>query len=176
MTVPLARMIWMGGAVTAGVLLAPVSGAGEPPSRPAATAASRAQALALTQVLHTEENAGAILSRLRDRLVQMLERENPGQPPAKIETAVDEVLVPDLEARRHELVAGIAEIYARHFTADELRALQQFYEQPLGQKLVRLMPDIGKESLLLANMWARQAAQEVMSKHAGELRARGLNR
>lgn len=38
------------------------------------------------------------------------------------------------------------QIYAKHFTTDEIQGLTKFYESPLGQRLVKEMPAVDRES------------------------------
>ncbi len=46
-----------------------------------------------------------------------------------------------------EVMKGAPAIYARHFTAAELRELKAFYGSPLGQKALKEMPQIMTESI-----------------------------
>ncbi len=41
---------------------------------------------------------------------------------------------------------AIVPIYAKHFTMEDIQGLTKFYESPLGQKLVKQMPDVVQES------------------------------
>lgn len=140
-----------------------------------ATEESRAEAVRLVETMHAEANAGQILSLLRGAMVQALQRSNPGQQKEKVESTVDDVLLPELQARKHDLIVAIAEVYAAHFTPEELRGLRQFYEQPLGQKLVQVQPQIAQQLFVLGQAWGAQVTRDALRKHATELRARGLN-
>ena len=53
-----------------------------------------------------------------------------------------------------EMVAAITPLYARHFTAEEIGQLAQFYKSPLGVKMLATMPQITSESM--------QISQQVM--------------
>ncbi len=44
-----------------------------------------------------------------------------------------------------ELLAWAAEIYATRFTVDELHAITAFYKTPVGQKTIKLMPELQGE-------------------------------
>jgi hypothetical protein len=41
---------------------------------------------------------------------------------------------------------AVVPIYARHFSTEDIKALIQFYESPLGQRVVRSMPQVTQES------------------------------
>ena len=49
-----------------------------------------------------------------------------------------------------ELMAEIVPLYARNFTADELRQMAAFYRTPAGAKMLFLTPRIGQESLQIS--------------------------
>ena len=44
-----------------------------------------------------------------------------------------------------EVMADSPAVYARHFTADELRAMLAFYKSPVGQKTLHTMPTVMSE-------------------------------
>jgi len=44
-----------------------------------------------------------------------------------------------------EVMHDSPEVYARHFTADELRAMLAFYKSPVGQKALHTMPTVMTE-------------------------------
>ena len=49
-----------------------------------------------------------------------------------------------------ELVAEIAPLYARHFSADELRTMAAFYRTPVGLKMMQTMPQLMGESMQIS--------------------------
>src|SRR6202042_114412 len=44
------------------------------------------------------------------------------------------------------MIDGIATVYANNFTAAELRDIEAFYRQPVGQKLLEKIPAIGQQA------------------------------
>lgn len=60
-------------------------------------------------------------------------------------SAVDAMF--DDPALLDEMVAETAQLYARHFTAPELRQIATFYKSPVGVKMVATMPQLGAESM-----------------------------
>ena len=62
------------------------------------------------------------------------------------------------------MVDNIATVYAGNFTAGELREIEAFYRQPVGQKLLEKSPAITLQS--------NQAGQDASRKAAEDLRAR----
>jgi hypothetical protein len=62
------------------------------------------------------------------------------------------------------MVNDIATIYASNFTAGELREIEAFYHQPVGQKLLQKSSALAQQS--------NQVGQDVSRKAADDLRAR----
>ena len=62
----------------------------------------------------------------------------------------------DVDALNDQLVA----IYDKHYTADEIKGLLQFYGSPLGQKTATEMPKISKEIQLADRTLSTEAARE----------------
>ena len=55
----------------------------------------------------------------------------------------------------------IAKIYTKYYTASELQEIQNFYMTPVGQKSLKLMPEVAAESM--------KVTQEKMMPHMSEL-------
>ncbi len=55
----------------------------------------------------------------------------------------------------------MAKVYANNYTAKELKELNTFYQTPVGQKTVELMPKIAAEGM--------QVGQAKVTEHMGEL-------
>lgn len=78
-----------------------------------------------------------------------------------------------MEARLQAFVDEGAKIYARHFTAEELRQVTVFYRTPTGEKFIREQPEVMKESMALGQQWGQAVGQEVYKQMIEELRKRG---
>lgn len=74
-----------------------------------------------------------------------------------------------------DLVNKIIPIYQRHFTQDDIDGLLKFYRTPLGQKLVRVQPEIASESMEIGQTWGRSRMQQMVDKlkQDGTLDAQG---
>jgi hypothetical protein len=72
-----------------------------------------------------------------------------------------------------KLVEDIAMIYARNFTADEMRRVTAFYREPVGQKFLDKMPVITQESMAAGQEFGRAIALELQKRMVEELRKRG---
>ncbi len=55
-------------------------------------------------------------------------------------------------------------VYEKHFNIFELNQLVSFYESPLGQKLVRVSPQLLTESLSLGREWGLSLVPEIIDR------------
>ena len=55
-------------------------------------------------------------------------------------------------------------VYEKHFNIFELNQLVEFYQSPLGQKLVRVSPELLSESLALGREWGLSLVPEIMER------------
>jgi hypothetical protein len=82
-------------------------------------------------------------------------------------------LIESMNARGEAFAEGVATVYARNFTADELRQLTAFYLGPIGQKFLEKMPVVAQESLAMGQKLGQEIAGELRSRMIDELRKRG---
>ena len=61
-------------------------------------------------------------------------------------------------------------IYAKYYTAEDIKALIAFYKSPVGKKVIAKSPVIAEESMTAAEGWGRKLAQQI----EGDLKAQGL--
>jgi hypothetical protein len=96
----------------------------------------------------------------------------------KLEKDVDDVLdklQAEFSPRRDELRNDIATIYAKNFTEEDLRQLAQFYQSPVGKKMVAVMPNVLRASYTAVQAWAQKLSFDVMGRLREELQKRGHN-
>jgi uncharacterized protein len=72
-----------------------------------------------------------------------------------------------------EVMQGAAPIYARHFTAGELRDLMNFYNSPTGQKSLKVLPQVMSEILNGMMPRMQQLQMQASESFAKILRERG---
>jgi hypothetical protein len=75
--------------------------------------------------------------------------------------------------RLNAFVDGIAAIYAKTFTATELREMATFFRGKTGQKFVQSMPAITQQSFAMGQQLGQEIAGELQSRMVDELRKRG---
>jgi uncharacterized protein len=69
----------------------------------------------------------------------------------------------------------VAPIYARHFSADEIRQVTNFYRSPTGQKFLQKQPQLLQETFALGNKFGEALAKDLQGRITEELRKRGHN-
>jgi uncharacterized protein len=75
----------------------------------------------------------------------------------------------------NEVIDQIAAVYARTFTADELREAVAFYRGPTGQKIVQKLPAVLQESMAVGQRFGQSIGNELRDRMVDELRKRGHN-
>ena len=63
-----------------------------------------------------------------------------------------------------EMVAEIVPIYARNFTVDEIKHIIAFYNSPAGAKLLRVMPQMMNETMMVSQKVTMPRIAKVMEK------------
>ncbi|NPA50994.1 MAG: DUF2059 domain-containing protein [Epsilonproteobacteria bacterium] len=141
--------------VGAGILLASLLafGAGDKKETKAANSEGIKAAYELFKTMHFKENLERTAKELTD--VQILRQ--PTLQPYRdiIENFFKKYLVWD------KLKKEMAKLYVKEFTPQELKKLNDFYKTPLGQKTLKVMPKLARES---AAIW-----QKMVAKHIPEL-------
>jgi hypothetical protein len=71
------------------------------------------------------------------------------------------------------MVDNIATIYANNFAAGELREIDAFYRQPVGQKLLQKSAALAQQSNQVGQDSSRKAADELRARLTEALRKKG---
>src|SRR6202046_2653509 len=53
-------------------------------------------------------------------------------------------------------------IYARHFSMEDIQAMTKFYESPVGQQMVKEMPDVSRETQTAGMQMDQKVAMQVL--------------
>jgi hypothetical protein len=71
------------------------------------------------------------------------------------------------------MVDGVATVYANNFTVEELRGIEAFYRQPIGQKLLEKTPAVSQQALAVGQEIGRKAADDLRQRLTDALRQKG---
>ncbi len=138
------------------------------------TPETRAAARAMVEASGGVAQARQAATMMRQQLIAII-AQNANKPVPEVTKVVDEVLMPEMLARVPELIDGMADIWAKHLSVQELQQLVEFYKTPLGQKLIAVSPQVAAETLPLATSWGQAVATDALAKQRDTLRQRGLN-
>ena len=116
---------------------------------------ANSEALTLLATMNMKQGYEGMIKRITQMQIQ-------SNPKIKdIEPVIEEFFTKYMgwEAQRGDIAA----LYAKNYTIDELKELNKFYQTPLGQKTVQIMPQLAAA--------AAQIGQSRMMKHMPELKA-----
>jgi hypothetical protein len=71
------------------------------------------------------------------------------------------------------MVDGIATVYANTFSVEELRQIEAFYRQPVGQKYLEKSPAILQQSVQIGQDTSRKASEALRARLTELLRQKG---
>lgn len=116
----------------------------------------------LVNKMNLEERYTKLIPALRKTMRDAMVRQNP-----EFEKDVNEIVdlyFNDFRTRLNELMRITADIYALHFTSEELEQLTAFYKSPIGVKLVGQSSAIATESLEAAAKWNEAGRSKLEEK------------
>jgi hypothetical protein len=132
-----------------------------------------AVAAKILEETHALENMSAVLDMAIVPVIQNVKRQAPNLSDDELKV-ISDLLLTEMRKELPQAIALNAQIYASHFTLEELNAIEVFYQTPAGQKIVAETPKIVKEALPIGMAWGRQAAQEALGRILNQLRKQGV--
>lgn len=142
---------------------------------PAQTQNPPAESMAAARELFVVMNMDAQFKAMLPMIMQALKPAIvQGRP--QVERDYDAVIpnvIASTNAQMNEIFEGVAAIYARNFTAAEIREVTAFYRGPTGQKFLQKMPAIMQESMVLGQTIAARASEGLKERMLEELRKKG---
>ena len=137
-----------------------------------ATPERLAAARDLLQATNTDAQFATVIPMMFGQLKQSIPPSGP-QMQEELDKVFNEIQQQFID-RRQEVLDQIAILYAKRFTAEEMKALADFYRSPLGQKFIVAVPELTAEAMRLGNVWGRQIGIEAERKVREEMRRRGF--
>ncbi len=67
-----------------------------------------------------------------------------------------------------QLLERIVPIYDKHYTIEDLKAVNAFYETPAGRKLLSSLPAVMQESMQVGQQWGQELGQSIGAELAAE--------
>jgi hypothetical protein len=83
------------------------------------------------------------------------------------------MLLQSFQSRMEELSDAMVKVYASNFSADDLRALIDFYKTPVGQKFLQKTPLLAQQTMVVGQQFGRSVGSELRTRMIEELRKKG---
>lgn len=122
------------------------------------------------------QNGAQLASLVADSFMTGLRRSGPAVPDRAL-AIVKEVL----DAEFSNMYSGpdgvlpqMVDLYARHYTHDDILALLDFYRSPVGHKAITLMPVLMQEGGAIGQRWMEPRMPKMMDTLQQRLRAEGM--
>lgn len=118
-----------------------------------------------------EQTITTMTSLMQKSLMQA----NPDNPKVQeLSNLIAQKLRDDMSTQYDELLKQLIPLYDKYYTKDDIDQIIQFDATPLGQKLLKVMPEIARESQTIGYQWGskigRDAVTKVLQEHP-ELRS-----
>jgi len=62
-----------------------------------------------------------------------------------------------------DFVSRLVPVYAHYYSLDDLKAINAFYDTPVGQRMKQAQPQIVGASMLVGRQWGREMGAKIMS-------------
>ncbi len=76
------------------------------------------------------------------------------------------------EMKVDEVLELMLPLYAKYYSAEDLHAINNFYESPAGKRLLAKMPQLMHESMEVGQKWGQAAGERVAQKIQAEREAK----
>jgi len=110
------------------------------------------------------------VTRAADQVVGAIEATVPAQRAGnpRIPSVFWDRFLAQARERRGEFLDSLVPLYSRTFGMAELQALLQFYQSPLGQRLLETQPGLMQESVQIGQRWGARLGAEIGAQLAAE--------
>jgi hypothetical protein len=126
-------------------------------------AAKSAQVRRLLEVTGTVDMVKTMLTATTPHIMSNIRSQAPGAPERAyqiVEREINLFISHKIDAPGG-LIDRVIPIYTKYYSEEEIQKLIQFYETPLGQKTIALMPQVVKESVDLGRKWGEALSPEL---------------
>jgi hypothetical protein len=109
-------------------------------------------------------NALALGSQMSKVMVNIMGEAIKGAHPSipqKVIDALPETVDTVVTEHLPEFKERMIDLYASIFSDDDLISILQFYETPVGRKMIRVMPTIVQQGMAIGIQWGRSLAPEI---------------
>lgn len=111
------------------------------------------------QKLLTLTGSDQMAIQVMNQMITMFKQSSPQVPEEFWQEFMKEA-----EANVTELNNLVIPIYAKYLSHEEIKELIGFYETPVGQKILKVLPQIMQESMVAGQQWGQQLGEKVVTK------------
>ncbi|MEO8795701.1 MAG: DUF2059 domain-containing protein [Daejeonella sp.] len=72
------------------------------------------------------------------------------------------------EFTANSLIELIVPIYEKYYSEEDIRQLAEFYQSPLGKKIISTLPNVTADSMKAGQEWGKSIAEKIMLKLQNE--------
>ena len=130
----------------------------------------------LIEITGASNLAEQMASVASQQFLQMLKASNPEIPDRALIVMETELKV--LYAEKIPAPGGLLDqtipIYDKYLSHEEIRELLAFYETPVGQKAILVMPSVVRDSTMAGQRWGQSLGPEIQERIVSALRREGL--
>ena len=138
--------------------------------------AFRADIVKMMEVTGTAKIGRQMATMISQQMLQTAKTQHPEVPAHKFDV-VQEVAEKEFE-NAFEGPDGLQQrmvpLYAKYLTPEDVRGLIAFYQSPLGQKSLSVMPALMQDGVKLGQQWAAEATPRVQEAIRKRLEADGV--
>lgn len=114
-----------------------------------------------------------VLTVTSKTILPIILESNPGQD-ARIEPIITNAVQKAIMEHMGELEGNRAAVYADYFTVSELEQLRDFYQSPVGQKMIKVTPDMMARSAALDHDLMIDAVRAANKEISRQLKKNGM--
>ena len=108
-----------------------------------------------------------------NQIIDLLRKQDPDIPQKAVDAIKDEISKLFAE-EISTMLDAVVPIYAKHFSHEELKGLISFYKTTLGQKTIKVLPQIMNESMLAGQVWGKSLEPKLRKRLSERLKAEGF--
>jgi hypothetical protein len=150
----------------AGLLIATPSARSDDGGMPAARKLAEMTGMLRTMQAQAESLTGFVKAAI--------DQANPRQG-VEVEDVIDQYVTPVIQKNIPALLDATTKLYASTFTPEEIDQMIVFYDTPLGQKIIKTMPQLQQSGLSVGIEWGKRVLSEMAPDLRSKLEERGLN-
>lgn len=121
----------------------------------------------LMDVMGTKATMMQVMGKMEESIKPLMTN---ALPPGNYREQLVELFFAKFHAKAdvQELVNSIVPVYDKYYSDDDIKGLIQFYQTPLGQKALTVMPKLLSESQDKGKEWGEQLGRNCMSEVLAE--------